>query len=677
MMNNQPVTQNEYILRDNQSPISRTDKTGRITYVNSDFCEASGFATEELMGQAHNIVRHPSMPPEAYADMWHDLEQGKSWSGMVKNRRKNGDYYWVVANVSPIFEGGKIIGYASVRMKPERDSIPAVEAVYQRFRAGQARGLRIEHGKVVRTGVAGWLQRWLRPNISRRLSLMIAMAALMLLGVGWLGLYGMNKSTQQVQSLYREGAHAVIYLDTIARLQLRNQLALSNALATDEVDFKQADKAQALATQIEADIAKINQAWKDYLAIGHDADEKPVQDEFGQLWARYVNEGLKPSVAALRKADFPLLARTYRYTAVRHFELLNLNLNAQLAQQEERAAQAAADARTLTWRVSAMGVVSIVVGLLLLIGLGWRLQKSVVDPINRAVDISKQIAAGFLANKIDRHGTDETAELMNAMVAMQRSLASMAQIIMVSAESVSFEARNISQSNDALAGRTEEQSVSLKETSANMDQVSAAVQQNTEHAQSANQLVQQAGTIATEGGAAISKVVGTMDTIATSSRRITDIIGVIDGIAFQTNILALNAAVEAARAGEQGRGFAVVASEVRSLAGRSAAAAKEIKALIEDSVQQIEGGLAQVNDARHTIDASIEAVHRVTALMAEITSASIDQGQAIGRVAQLIASIDEATQQNVPMAENAAQSAQALEGQGQELVRTADVFRLT
>ena len=677
MMNNQPVTQNEYILRDNQSPISRTDKTGRITYVNSDFCEASGFVTEELMSQAHNIVRHPSMPPEAYADMWRDLEQGKSWSGMVKNRRKNGDYYWVVANVSPIFEGGKIIGYASVRMKPERDSIPAVEAVYQRFRAGQARGLRIEHGKVVRTGVAGWLQRWLRPNISRRLSLMIAMAALMLLGVGWLGLYGMNKSTQQVQSLYREGAHAVIYLDTIARLQLRNQLALSNALATDEVDFKQADKAQALATQIEADIAKINQAWKDYLAIGHDADEKPVQDEFGQLWARYVNEGLKPSVAALRKADFPLLARTYRYTAVRHFELLNLNLNAQLAQQEERAAQAAADARTLTWRVSAMGVVSIVVGLLLLIGLGWRLQKSVVDPINRAVDISKQIAAGFLANKIDRHGTDETAELMNAMVAMQRSLASMAQIIMVSAESVSFEARNISQSNDALAGRTEEQSVSLKETSANMDQVSAAVQQNTEHAQSANQLVQQAGTIATEGGAAISKVVGTMDTIATSSRRITDIIGVIDGIAFQTNILALNAAVEAARAGEQGRGFAVVASEVRSLAGRSAAAAKEIKALIEDSVQQIEGGLAQVNDARHTIDASIEAVHRVTALMAEITSASIDQGQAIGRVAQLIASIDEATQQNVPMAENAAQSAQALEGQGQELVRTADVFRLT
>jgi len=677
MMNNQPVTQNEYILRDNQSPISRTDKTGRITYVNSDFCEASGFATEELMGQAHNIVRHPSMPPEAYADMWHDLEQGKSWSGMVKNRRKNGDYYWVVANVSPIFEGGKIIGYASVRMKPERDSIPAVEAVYQRFRAGQARGLRIEHGKVVRTGVAGWLQRWLRPNISRRLSLMIAMAALMLLGVGWLGLYGMNKSTQQVQSLYREGAHAVIYLDTIARLQLRNQLALSSALATDEVDFKQADKAQALATQIEADIAKINQAWKDYLAIGHDADEKPVQDEFGKLWERYVNEGLKPSVAALRKADFPLLARTYRYTAVRHFELLNLNLNAQLAQQEERAAQAAADARTLTWRVSAMGVVSIVVGLLLLIGLGWRLQKSVVDPINRAVDISKQIAAGFLANKIDQHGTDETAELMNAMVAMQRSLASMAQIIMVSAESVSFEARNISQSNDALAGRTEEQSVSLKETSANMDQVSAAVQQNTEHAQSANQLVQQAGTIATEGGAAISKVVGTMDTIATSSRRITDIIGVIDGIAFQTNILALNAAVEAARAGEQGRGFAVVASEVRSLAGRSAAAAKEIKALIEDSVQQIEGGLAQVNDARHTIDASIEAVHRVTALMAEITSASIDQGQAIGRVAQLIASIDEATQQNVPMAENAAQSAQALEGQGQELVRTADVFRLT
>jgi methyl-accepting chemotaxis protein len=180
----------------------------------------------------------------------------------------------------------------------------------------------------------------------------------------------------------------------------------------------------------------------------------------------------------------------------------------------------------------------------------------------------------------------------------------------------------------------------------------------------------------TQGGAAMDKVVGTMDSIASSSRKITDIIGVIDGIAFQTNILALNAAVEAARAGEQGRGFAVVASEVRSLAGRSAEAAKEIKGLIEDSVHQVENGLTQVSDARKTIDSSIEAVQRVAALVAEISNASVEQGIAIDRVAQLIVHIDEATQQNVPMAESAAQSARALEEQGRGLVRTAGVFRL-
>jgi methyl-accepting chemotaxis protein len=206
--------------------------------------------------------------------------------------------------------------------------------------------------------------------------------------------------------------------------------------------------------------------------------------------------------------------------------------------------------------------------------------------------------------------------------------------------------------------------------------VSTTVKQNIANARDANALAQKAGEIVTQGGAAMSRVVGTMDSIAGSSRRITDIIQVIDGIAFQTNILALNAAVEAARAGEQGRGFAVVATEVRSLAGRSAAAAREIKTLIDDSVHQVENGLSQVNQARATIDSSIEAVHRVAGLVADITHSSGEQGVAIERVAQLVLQIDEATRQNVPMAESAADSARTLEQQGRGLVRTAEVFRL-
>ena len=676
MLNNQPVTQNEYILRDNQSPISRTDTKGRITFVNADFCEASGFAEAELLGKAHNVVRHPDMPEQAYADLWRDISLGLSWTGMVKNRRKNGDYYWVLANVSPIWENGQITGYASVRIKPDRAAIAPVAAIYQRFKQGQAAGLRIEHGSVVRRGLAGLFDRWRHPDIQRRLRLLLALAALLIVAVGWLGLYGMHVTNQQVQAVYREGSQAMAHLDVIARLQLRNQLALSGALATDEVDFKQAEKAQTLATEVEGDIERINSAWKSYLAIGHNASEHKAQAEFESLWAQYVNEGLKPALAALRKGDFALVARTYRYTAVRHFEALNTNLNAQLAQQDADAKRAVVEAGNQASKFRNVALAGIVLGLLLLFVLGWRLQKSVLAPINRAVVIAKQIAAGFLGNRIESQGQDEAAQLMNALHAMQVSLSSVAQSILISAESVSSEASDIGQSTRALAGRTEEQSESLRETSANMVQVSATVQQNTDNAQSANQLVQEAGAIVTAGGSAISKVVGTMDSIAQSSRRITDIIGVIDGIAFQTNILALNAAVEAARAGEQGRGFAVVASEVRLLAGRSAAAAKEIKALIENSVQQVEGGMVQVSEARQTIDSSIEAVQRVAALMAEITQASHEQGAAIDRVAHLVSSIDEATQQNVPMAESAASTAQTLSQQGNELVRTAGVFRL-
>ena len=671
MRKNLPVTDTEYILPDDQSPVSRTDLQGNITFANADFIEASGYTEDELLGQPHNMVRHPDMPVEAFADLWKYLLAGRSWTGLVKNRRKNGDFYWVLSNTSPMWEHGHVVGFASVRMKPPRETIAPTDAIYRRFREGKAGGLRIERGHVVRTGLLGWFDQLTHPGIRGRLVYLLLLASILMTAIGWLGLSGMHKTNQQVESLYREGSGAILHLDTIARLQLRSHMALPAAIAQSNPTVT-----QALVAEIEKNSTTIDKTWNSYLAIGHEPDEKNKQDEFVQLRARYVNEGLRPALQAMRSNDLTQTTAIYKGNAEPLFALVQGNLDDQLAQQNINAKQAMDESAAAYAGARTEGILGILIGLALIWILGWRLQRSVTNPINEAVAISKQIATGFLANKIDNTGSDEAGQLMQSLFAMQRALASMAHTVLASAQSVSGEANGISQSNEALAGRTEQQASSLQETASNMEEVATTVKHNIDNAKAANQLVQEAGSIVTAGGTAMDKVVGTMDTIASSSRKITDIIGVINGIAFQTNILALNAAVEAARAGEQGRGFAVVASEVRSLAGRSAAAAKEIKGLIDESVHQVENGLAQVSDARKKIDSSIEAVRRVASLVAEISHSSVEQGIAIDRVAHLVVEIDQATQQNVPMAEGAAQSARALEEQGRDLLRTADVFRL-
>ena len=320
---------------------------------------------------------------------------------------------------------------------------------------------------------------------------------------------------------------------------------------------------------------------------------------------------------------------------------------------------------------------------LALIALGlfsWLIGRSISKPINDAVRVAQAVAAGDLSLKISSTGNNEVGQLMAALNQMNQSLnTKMSQImgqLRTSGEAIGTASRQLVQGNMNLSSRTEEQASTVEETAASIEELSGTVKQNAQNAHEAKELAEAASNVAAKGGEVVSRVVATMDQIHQSSRRISEIISVIDGISFQTNILALNAAVEAARAGEQGRGFAVVASEVRNLAQRSAAAAKEIKGLIGDSVGKVEIGSRLVAEAGQTMTETVDSIRRVTALMFDIANASQEQSEGIEQIGQAITQIDDVTQQNAALVEQASAASESLERQSDDLAELLRTFRL-
>ena len=306
----------------------------------------------------------------------------------------------------------------------------------------------------------------------------------------------------------------------------------------------------------------------------------------------------------------------------------------------------------------------------------WHIASLLQRRIGQARQVAEQVRDGDLSTRIADPARDEISPLLAALGDMQQSLARVVGSVRGNAESVATASAQIAQGNQDLSGRTEQQASALQETAATMEQLGTTVRHNADSAKQANELAQGASAIAAQGGEVVGKVVATMQGISDSSRKIGDIIGVIDGIAFQTNILALNAAVEAARAGEQGRGFAVVASEVRSLAQRSAEAAREIKGLIGRSVEQVEHGTVLVGQAGDTMGEIVGSIRRVTDIVAEISNSSIEQSSGVQQVGDAVSQMDQATQQNAALVEQSAAAAESLKGQAQELVQAVAVFRL-
>ncbi|RTR04432.1 methyl-accepting chemotaxis protein [Halomonas nitroreducens] len=669
MRNNQPVTQREYELGDEDFLISRTDLKGRITYANPAFVEVSGFSRDELLGAPHNLIRHPDMPPAAFQNLWDTLQAGEHWQGLVKNRRKNGDHYWVMASVSPIVEDGEVVGYASMRTKADREAIEGAERDYALIREGRGKHLTLERGKLRRRGALARLRRLNLGSMRARLTTMIGVAALLLLASGGLGLYGQKVAGERIQAITQDGLEDVARLQRIEQLMTlgRDRLAepVSNPMSAD-VDALKADVGQ-LVTRLEA-------AWQAF--AGGDANRTASVQAFGEGLAVYIEGGLEAAVETIDNGDYYQAYVAFNEVLRPKGVELAGTINELVADKQASASALAEQAEVDQQRMLLLQVALLGAGLLLLILLGALTIRALTRPLRSSMQFTLQIAAGNLAASMPAHRNDETGRLVAALDMMRKSLGSIVGDVNDGVGRVAPAARDIATGNDELASRTEQQAASLQQTASSMEEMTTTVHHNSDNARQASGLASENASRTQETGELMQQLVSTMGEITNGSRKMTEIIDVIDSIAFQTNILALNASVEAARAGEQGRGFAVVAGEVRNLAGRSAAAAQEIKALIDGSSRQIDGGAALVRRAESSLEEVVAASTRVNDIMGEITAASEEQSNGIGQINQAVVEMDQVTQQNAARVQASARAATELDAQAKTLAEAVAAFRL-
>ncbi|RZI42382.1 HAMP domain-containing protein [Herbaspirillum sp. HC18] len=507
-------------------------------------------------------------------------------------------------------------------------------------------------------------------TIKSRLIFMIGFLSLQLLAGGVIGIASLGNANDSIRTIYDDRLTAVGQLDEVVRLLQQNQMTVAKALTGDlgaingEMD------------QVDKNIERINQVWDTYMATYLTTDERRLAEKFAESRKAFVAEGLKPAADALRAQDLGLGTRLLHGTMVQRFDAVRNDINALIKLQLDVARDEYEKSQTVYKIVRNVCTVGILFGLLLAALVGTWLVRGISKPLEEAVQIASRVAAGDLTQQIEVRSSDETGRLMQALKDMNASLVKIVAQVRSGTETIANASGEIAAGNMDLSSRTEQQAGSLEETASSMEELTSTVKQNADNARQANTLAMSASEVAIKGGTVVAQVVDTMGEINESSRKVVDIIGVIDGIAFQTNILALNAAVEAARAGEQGRGFAVVAGEVRNLAQRSAEAAREVKALIGNSVEKVESGAKLVDEAGATMQEIVESIGRVTDIMGEITAASAEQTAGIEQINQAIAQMDQVTQQNASLVEEAAAASEAMQDQAKHLESLVGAFKL-
>ncbi|MFS2140465.1 methyl-accepting chemotaxis protein [Duganella sp. Dugasp56] len=512
----------------------------------------------------------------------------------------------------------------------------------------------------------------MKMTLRARMSAVIGFLCLLAIAIGLVGLYGMNKSNEGLKAVYEDRTKALERVSRIDILLVQNRLAIAEALLNP------------IATEIDADAelikknsAEIARIWNAHMAAPHTPQEAQLARKFDLNYARMVKEGVAPTTAALREGNIDLggqMKENLRLLIPAVTDgidtLRKLQVEAVRTEYEQSSARYVSLRSAIIVAIASGVLIAAVVGFFLI----RRTYRQLGGEPEYALQIVRGIAAGDLTVDVATGKGDEQS-LLFAMQAMQRNLLRTIEEIRQSTAAIATASTQIAVGNLDLASRTEQQAGSLEKTAAAMDELTSTVKRSADNARQANQLAGSASDLALKGGAAVAQVVHTMDAINAAARKIVDIIGAIDAIAFQTNILALNAAVEAARAGEQGRGFAVVAAEVRGLAQRAAAAAKEIAVLINDSVGKVDVGRKQVAEAGSTMNEIVDSVKILADMMSGISEASHQQSTGIDQINLSIIQMDAVTQQNAALVEQAAAAAESLQDQAGNLVQAVDVFK--
>jgi aerotaxis receptor len=517
MRENLPVTQREHDYDSHEMLVSTTDQQGRITHCNQAFVNVSGYDYHELVGQPHNLIRHPDMPPEAFADMWATLRRGRPWTGVVKNRRRNGDHYWVQANVTPVMEGGKPCGYMSVRLKPSREQIQQAEQLYARIvRERGDPSFRLHAGRIRLVGWRDWPGRLHRLKLSHRMAMGLALLQLSLL--------------------------------------LPPVLLAGQPLA---------------------------EAWLPWLA------------------------GIPASLLLL----------------------------------------------------------------------AW-FHREVAQPLAQADQMAGEVAGCNLDTRLPYDHTSPLGSLMRRLDLINLNLRAIVSDVRAEVSGMTRAAGEITQGSHSLSARTEEQAANLQQTAAAMQELTSHVEETARTALELGHLSQGATETAGAGGRKMDEVTALMREIERSSRKVYEVIEIIERIAGQTHLLALNATVEAARAGEQGRGFSVVAEEVRTLAHRSREAVQSIGALVTHSSQQAGNGHRQMIDAGAAIGEVITTAQQLAEHLKNISHAAQHQSQGIGQINLAVRQLDDMTQRNAALAEQSAAACSQLSTRADTLVRAVQIFRM-